>query len=109
MGTLLGMREAGKLNGALDSARFFIHMAPWITPMGGEYATAMKGIPTLSIFGKHDADNFAEASGKYHKSFRGYFDQYSHDGSHNYPDLSEQLQSKIRALLQISGSNKSGE
>ena len=26
LNTLLGMREAGKLNGALDSVRFFIHM-----------------------------------------------------------------------------------
>eukprot|EP00957_Ditylum_brightwellii_P073233 5567002-Ditylum_brightwellii.AAC.1 len=31
----LGMKDDGKLDSALDSVKFFIHMAPWTTPLAG--------------------------------------------------------------------------
>ena len=70
--------------------------------MGGDYAVTPKNIPTLSVYGKNDFEEFVKASAQYHKGFRGYFDEYSHEGQHVYPKLTEQMQSKICDLLQIS-------
>mmetsp|Transcript_2693 Transcript_2693/g.5629 ORF Transcript_2693/g.5629 Transcript_2693/m.5629 type:complete len:153 (-) Transcript_2693:63-521(-) len=45
-----GMKEDRKLDVALDSVKFFIHMAPWTTLLAGKYHFMDKSIPTLSIY-----------------------------------------------------------
>ena len=44
-------------------------------------------------------DGFQDAYLKYHKGFTGYYDEYVHDGMHNYPFVSAELKEKITNLL----------
>ena len=71
--------------------------------MGGNYTLTKKETPTLSIFGNNDHDVFQQASAEYRSGFEGYFDEYSHEEKHNFLTVTEELQSKIHALLQFSG------
>lgn len=100
LNTILGMKELGELNGALDSAKFFAHLAPWTTPLGDDYALSTpKTIPTLTALGKGDFDLFQNANATYEQGFTGYYDHYSHDGKHNYPFVTDDLRHKLLSLV----------
>ena len=49
----LGLKEDKALDGALESVKLFIHIAPWETPLAGKYFSFLKSILTLSLFGKN--------------------------------------------------------
>merc|ERR1711933_179239 len=95
---LMGMKQAGKLKGVFDSVKFFISTMPWKTLMGGSYAYDKKQIPTLSIFGKNDP-------------LVGIMKQFAdyHEGRHELPVITDQLRTKISALLQFSGVERVSE
>lgn len=96
----LGLKEDDKLDGALNEVKFFIHAAPWETPLAGKYHTFPKSIPTLTLYGENEElSGFPEAYARYSKSFKGYYDTYVHDGKHSYPIVSSKLESKISKLL----------
>ncbi len=100
LNTILGMKERDELNGALDSAKFFVHLAPWTTPLGGDYALSTpKAMPTLTALGKEDFDIFQNANTTYAKGFTGYYDHYSHDGKHTYPFVTDDLRHKLLSLV----------
>ena len=72
--------------------------------MGGNCACIKKQVPTLSIFGRNDPyEMILEENADYHNGFKGYFDEYSHEGKHEIPIMSKQLHTKISGLLQFSG------
>ena len=98
---ILGMKEANELrDGVLESVKFFIHLAPWVSPMAGSYSSKPKSIPTLTAYGKNDPiPEFQAAYAKYHKNFNGYYDEYVHDGEHNYPLVTVELKEKIMNLM----------
>lgn len=98
---VLGMKEDKKLEGVFDSVNFFIHIAPWSTPLAGKYQFFEKSIPTKSIYGSNDPnDGFPEAYAKYPSGFRGYFDEHVHEGEHNYAYVSSDLLLKVTKLLE---------
>jgi len=97
--TVLGMKEHDKLNGILDSVKFFIHSTPWISPLGGTYATASKNIPMLAVYGRNDQDYF-KPSADYREGFVGYYDEYSHDGGHEYAPMTDSLKQKMLSLFE---------
>ena len=103
----LGMREANKLrNGALESVKFFIHLAPWISPMAGSYSIKPKSIPTLTAYGKNDPiPGFQAAYAKYNKNFNGYYDEYVHDGEHNYHLVTVEFKEKIMSVIREANFN----
>ena len=77
---------------------------PWKTPMGSIYTSVKKQIPTLSIFGRNDPlEGFMNEFTDYHGGFKGYFDEFIHEGQHEVPVITKQLRTKIIALLQFSG------
>ena len=98
---LLGMREANELrDGALESVKFFIHLAPWVSSMADSYSSKPKYIPTLTAYGRNDPiPGFQDAYAKYHKNFNGYYDEYVHDGEHNYPLVTVEFKEKIMNLI----------
>ena len=49
----LGLKEDNTLDGALESVKLFIHIAPWETPLAGKYFFLLKSISTLSLFGEN--------------------------------------------------------
>ena len=104
----LGLKEDKALDGALESVKFFIHVAPWETPLAGKYFSFPKSIPTLSLFGENEeVSGFPEAFSRYHKSFKGYYDTYVHNGKHNYPIVSSELENTISALLEAASHDDS--
>ena len=72
--------------------------------MGGNCACIKKQVPTLSIFGRNEIfKTMLEEGAIYYNGFKGYFDEYSHEGKHEIPIMSKQLHTKISGLLQFSG------
>ena len=80
--------------------------------MGGDYIASRKELPTLLVTGKNDnlyesiQEDFVYIQNNWYK---GYLDVYTHKGKHELPPVTEQLQSKIRALVQFAGVGLSEE
>ena len=77
---------------------------------GSSYAYDKKQIPTLSIFGRNGPlVGTMKQYADYHEGFKGYFDEFIHEGRHELPVITDQLRTKISALLQFSGVERVSE
>ena len=97
---ILGMKEQGSLDkNVLKSVRFFIHLAPFTSPLSEGFSIVPKDIPTLVCSGIYDNSIFLEALEEYGNGFAKHYDVYRFDGKHEYPIVSDTLTQKIKHLL----------
>lgn len=97
---MLCLQQTG-IDVGLDSVRFFIGMAPWVSPL----CTSVKlDLPVLICGGRADLPLFLKEFETFPDNFNGTVLQYEHNGAHVYPPLTVELRQLFKALMMESGS-----
>ena len=105
---MISLQKSGRKDVGLDSVKFYIGIAPWISPFLKEDELKSNHVPSLAVLGIEDIPLF-------HKGFDQFVDhscgiplfEHKFEGAHAYPVMTKDLKGKIQDLIEVANeSNK---
>jgi len=97
---MISLQKSGHRDVGLDSIKFLIVMAPWISPfLEDSLKTCL--VPSLLVLGKKDHPMFLKSFDEFSGHMEGPILEFKHGGAHTYPFLDNDLKQRIFQLLDI--------